>query len=451
MKRKSLALLCTLMAIVMAFPAFGLAADAGVVEITVWSAERHSQELLNQWVAEFNENNPDIHVTYELYAENYRQTLEIAANTSSLPDIVATNIEVLGERDLLMDLTPYLPENYREIYGDNFVEGGNMIDGTVVSLPNTGATQRLVYNKDIFERCGIENPPATLAEFVECAQIITETLSGEGIYGFALPMKSPSSGMARGIMQIPQLEGYPFQQGLDLTTGTYDFTPLKPVIEALTTIWDSGWAFPGCESLDMDPLRVQFADGKIGMYMTYSHSEWGVYTSQFPTEIEWGYAMLPTGDGAYPGSQSMTDDSSNWFSICSTTEHPEEAWRVYSWLYDIDNLIEYYEAGLGVSSVPAVIEQAKTPESIEYLPFMAIQPTDKVWPVSVSLSVEGDPWHDALAAIILGAQSIDKLDATIEDLNARYNAAYDKSIEDGVNERLVYPNFDAADPAGTMN
>lgn len=37
---------------------------------------------------------------------------------------------------------------------------------------------------------------------------------------------------------------------------------------------------PGVESLDIDPLRAQFAEGKIGMYMSYS-SEPGVYKNQF--------------------------------------------------------------------------------------------------------------------------------------------------------------------------
>ena len=33
------------------------------------------------------------------------------------------------------------------------------------------------------------------------------------------------------------------------------------------------------------------------------------------------------------------------------------------------------------------------------------------------------------------------IDSAIEDLNTRYNAAYDKLVDGGA-ERIVYPNFD---------
>ncbi len=40
-----------------------------------------------------------------------------------------------------------------------------------------------------------------------------------------------------------------------------------------------------------------------------------------------------------------------------------------------------------------------------------------------------------------GDFGITDVDAAIEDLNTRYNAAYDKLVESG-QERIVYPNFD---------
>jgi multiple sugar transport system substrate-binding protein len=331
-----------------------------------------------------------------------------------------------------------------------FIEGTNMVNGKIVSLPNTGVTRRLVYNKDIFERVGIAEPPKTLDELVADAKLITEQLKGEGIYGFGLPMKSPSSGLARGLTLIPSLAGDPFLEGVDLNTGKYDFTYMKPVVEALTEIWASGSAFPGCESLDMDPMRTQFADGKIGMYMTYNHSEWGVYTSQFPTEQEWAYAMLPTYDGTIKGSQWI--DAGYWYGITAQSQHPDEAWRVMQEFYKAENLAEYYEQGLGLVIVPDALALTETPESIAYTPFMATQETDKIWPPQpISVTPEGDDWFTAFAAIILGGRPASDLDGVISDLNERYNAAYDKSLADGVNaSRLEFPGFDASNPAASM-
>ena len=57
---------------------------------------------------------------------------------------------------------------------------------------------------------------------------------------------------------------------------------------------------PGVESLDIDPLRAQFAAGKIGMYFNHS-GEPAVYQSQFPTKVNWSAALPPRSMAANKG------------------------------------------------------------------------------------------------------------------------------------------------------
>jgi multiple sugar transport system substrate-binding protein len=253
---------------------------------------------MTELVNKFNAENDDIEIVYEVYSDNYPQTIEISATTNSLPDIMALNMAVINTllpRDMFTYIDNLIPADFRARFDDGmFVEGINMKDGKIFTLPNTGVALRLVYNKDIFARAGLPGPPQTVQQMADYSQQITSQLSGEGIYGFALPMRGPTSALSRGIRSIPQLSGYPVWEGYDFAQGKFDWSSYKPAIEALRTIFTSGAAFPGCESLDIDPLRTQFADGKIGMYMTYSHSEWGVFKDQFPMEQEWGYAPLPT-------------------------------------------------------------------------------------------------------------------------------------------------------------
>jgi multiple sugar transport system substrate-binding protein len=401
-------------------------------------------------VEKFNAENPDIRVIYEMYTENYPQTLEISYTTGNMPDIVGVVPNVLYPREALLPLDQFLTDTDKARFEGMFIEGINKVKGNIVSLPNTGITRRLVYNKDIFARVGIAEPPKTLDELVANAKLITEKLKGEGIYGFGLPMKSPASGLARGLTIIPPLSGQPFHEGVDMKTGKYDWSYMKPVVAALTEIWASGSAFPGCESLDMDPMRTQFANGKIGMYMTYNHSEWGVYTKQFPTEQDWAYAMMPTLDGTVKGTQWM--DAGYWYGITKQSEHPEEAWRVLQEFYKAENLADYYEAGLGLVVVPDALALAETPESIKYTPFMGTQETDKIWPpIPIGVVPEGDDWFTSFASIILGGRPVTDLDSVIADLNARYNAAYDKTLADGINAaRLEFPDFDVKNPAASL-
>lgn len=444
--------LSLMLALVMLVASMGIAALAeDVTEITVWTKDRHDQEFMSALVEKFNAENPDIKVIYEMYTDNYQQVIEIASSTGELPAIFCVNgtamTDSIRQRDQMLYIDEYLTDEMKEIFtSDFFVEGLNMHDGKIFTLPSTGTTLRLVYNQDIFDRVGIEGPPTTLEEMVDYAITISEELSGEGIYGFALPLANPRTGLQRGITNMVLMDGNPVFEGFDFAQGTYDFTSYTPYIEALAEIWAAEAAFPGCESLNIDPLRTQFADGKIAMYMTYNHSEYGVYTSQFPTDINWQYALLPTVSGEVTGSQKLS--AGTWYAMSTNCPDPEKGWRVLEAFYNLDNLIEYYELGLGVSVLPAVIEQAKTPEAIEKVPFMGIQPTDKMWPLEpINIVPEGDDWGMGFAQVIFG--ETDDLAGIIEDLNTRYQAAYEKSVADGLNSEVHYPSISAADPVNT--
>lgn len=448
------ALTCLLVAMIMALGCgVGALASEGVTEITIWTKDRHDQDFMNAFVEKFNAENPDIHVNYEMYTDNYQQTIEIASSTGELPDLVRMNgtaiTDTVRQRGQMLYLDEFLTDEMLAVFDSSlFVEGLNMHDGKIFTLPTTGTTLRLVYNKDIFERVGLDGPPTTVDEMVEYAIKITEELGSEGIYGFALPLSNPRTGLQRGITNMPLLDGNAVYEGFDFAQGKYDFSVYKPYILALTEIWNADAAFPGCESLSIDPLRTQFADGKIAMYMTYNHSEYGVYTEQFPTEQNWDYAQLPTLSGEITGSQRLAADT--WFFMTTSCTEPEKGWRVLEALYQLDNLIEYYELGLGVSILPSVIEAAEVPVAIQKVPYMGIQATDKIWPLEpINIVPEGDDWGQCFATVIFGLTN--DIDGVIEDLNTRYNAAYDKSVADGLNNAIHYPNIQASDPANTAN
>ena len=155
---------------------------------------------------------------------------------------------------------------------------------------------------------------------------------------------------------------------------------------------------------------------------------------------------MPTAGDAITGSQKLT--AGTWYAMTTNCTDPEKGMRVLETFYDIDNLVAYYEQGLGVSVLPVVIEKAEVPEAIQAVPYMGIQETDKVWPLEPSGIVpEGDDWGMGFAQVIFGIT--DDIDGIIEDLNARYNAAYEKSIADGLNVAIQYTGLDAADPANT--
>lgn len=417
------------------------------IKIKVWTMNRHDADYMLSMVNKFNQtNNDNIEIDYQIYSDNYLQTLDLAFATREAPDVFYDATGVYEKRLPAGDLAPlnkYLTDSYKKRFGDGgFIEGINIYQGKIYSMPAIGTTPRLIYNQGIFERVGIKAPPQTLAEMVRDAKLISDKLSKDGIYGYAQNFKNPTQALSRSVDYILMRSGG-VREGYDFTTGKFDFTGYKPILQAYKEIFTSKTAFPGCESLDIDPLRTQFAAGKIGMYISYTHAEPGVYQNQFPTKENWNMAPLPTIDGAVKGSNRILL-AGRWFLISSKTKYPNEAWKVMQFLYGDELLAGYHERGLGIVMIPSVLEKAKDPETIQKWPAIKFDSHDKIWPnIPVGVRPEGKDMYQVFTEIIFGAGDLDK---GISNLNNRYNTAFDKAISDGKTSRIIYPQFDPAEP-----
>ena len=123
---------------------------------------------------------------------------------------------------------------------------------------------------------------------------------------------------------IGSLSGTSVVDGYNYKTGQFDLSVYKPIVEALRQMKQDGSMLPGVESLDIDPLRAQFAAGKIGMYFNHS-GEPAVYQSQFPTKINWNAALPPTIDGSQKGTVSVI--AGNYIGISKSTANKDKAWK----------------------------------------------------------------------------------------------------------------------------
>ncbi len=431
--------------------AAGMAASAAAeTTIKVWSMNRHDAIYVKEKIAQFNAaNKHGIKVEYTIYTDNYDQAVDLAFAAKDGPDVLSSQGSVLQRyvsRGGFEPFNAYITPEIRARFDDYFVEGINTFDGKIYSMPTFGTAGRLIYNKGIFDRVGIKAPPKTLDELAAYSKLITDKLKGEGIYGFAMNLKSPRSAIDRSYEFMVQRSGGP-RWGYDYRRGQYDFAFHKPFVEAFRKIFSGGSAFPGCVSLDIDPLRTQFAAGKIGMYISWSHAEPGVYASQFPTKEKWGVAALPTLDGS---AKSQAVNGSGGFMISAQSKAKKEAWIVVSQLFaSADYVVGYHEAGLGTTIVPEYIAVAKPSDAIKAHPALALDAKDKIWPATPldiaasAMVVEGkDYWNTVVELFFSGAD----VGNTLADLSKRYNAAYAKAVAAGKLKEIRYPRFDPADP-----
>ncbi|KWX76398.1 ABC transporter substrate-binding protein [Paenibacillus riograndensis] len=423
----------------------GNTAKSGPVQLKYWTDDRHDQEYIKELINKFNETNSDnIQVELTVMSENYTQSVDIAFSSNQAPDVLrlkSANTSEFVKKGYLAPVDSYLTDDMKSKFSSLMLDNVNRFDGKLYSLPNTGLTMRLVYNKDIFAKAGIQNPPVSLQEMVDDAKKITEAGKSEGIYGFALNFKNPKQAFDRSIREILSLSGY---QGLgfDLKTGQFDFAPYSQVIEYFKQMYKDGSVLPGAETLDIDPLRAQFAAGKIGMYLSFS-TEPGVYKDQFPTEINWAGALAPTLDGQIKGTSEIVS-AGTWLGISAKSANQEAAWKFMQYMYGDEVLKTYHEKGFGIAVVPSIVEQAKNPD-IKGMEGFLVGEHDSLWPATPSVTPEGSNYADAFFKYILTGGDAK---AITEDLNTRYNAALSKAVEKGEVKVTPDPAFDPTKPQG---
>ena len=401
----------------------GGSASGEKIKLQYWANSRHDSQYIEDKIAKFNETNgKNIEVEITIMAENYSQSLDLAFASNQAPDVFEKPDRTMYEKGYIEPLNDYLDDEMYKKFESAFVNGSSVFNGDIISLGNYGTTIRLVYNAELFEAVGLE-PPKSLDEMVEAAKKITEYGKDKGIYGWAMNYKNAGSSLGRSLSAIAQLEGVP--GGYDFTKARYDFTPWKPIVEAFRQMYVDGSTIPGAESLDIDPLRAQFAEGNIGMYISYSY-EPGVYQNQFPAKIRWAAAQVPTIDGSEPKGVIGTGGTT-WLAISSESKHKDAAWEFMKFMYSDEVLVGYHEEGLGLSVLPHILAQAEDPD-IPGMEYFIPTKYDGNWPVQPAISIEGKSVWDELMAYILVGGDLDKI---LADVTKRYNDALDRLIADG--------------------
>lgn len=418
-------------------------------KIAYWTMDRHDMDYMQQQVDTFNATNQDnIEVEMKVMADNYNQALEVAFASNQAPDIFKSgDFQNYLSKGYYAQLDTLLSKEFLAKFDGLLVEDIYSKEGHFYTLPNTGQYWRLLYNVDLLEKAGFTEPPKTLDEMVEYAKKITEQGKSEGVYGFASNFKN-GSGFTRPAFASGTLGSETSHEGYNFQTGDFDFGLYRDIAEALRQIKTDGSMIPGAESLDIDPLRAQFAQGKIGMYVNHS-SEPAVYNSQFPTNIRWASALVPTKDGQKNGVTWV--NAGGYLAISSKSDKQEAAVKFLEYLYDTELRSDYQEKGLGLSVLPYVNEAAGKPElpGIEgFLPtkYDGIYPAT---PLSITeTKLEGKKFTDVFIEYILTGNQ--ELDAAIADLNARYGKALASARTEGLTNIEANPSFSAKSLQGSL-
>ena len=439
MKRRGMSLaLCAAMAMGTIGVVPAMADD--VTTITYWVNDRHDSEYMTEMVEKYNKENTDnIYIDMQIITDDYENMISLAYTGGTAPDIIGQSVTLKNfvDNDMLVPLNDYIDadEEYQKVNEpyEHAYEGLNYMDGNlywVYSGMRSGV--RIEYNKDLLEKSGYTEIPKTLDEYIDMAKKITEDGNGE-YYGIGFTSSSP---FERQLEMMAQVSGIYYY---DYVNGKFDFSGYKEILEKGKRFIDEEIAYP--DQQGVDNMRALFAEGEFALWGNASQ-EAGVFTSQLPIEdFEWGVAEVPSLDGEIKGALQTTP--SKGYAIMSSSEHPDEAWKVIQYFQSEEFLKGYLENGYCLP-ITSYMDEKIDKSKIGSLADFSLLDYESVYPAVPTINLTGDDYRTVMWNAIMGYVDVDD---AIEDLNTRYNEAYDADIESGSVKRLVIEDYDPLHPS----
>lgn len=432
-----LAMVMALTCVFGAVPA--LAEDKTVV--TYWTNDRHDMDYMTKMIEKFNaENTDNIEIQMTVITDEYENQILLAYQGGTAPDLIGQSVTLKNFVDygMLESLSAYIAadEEYQKVNEPytHAYEGLNAMGDDIYWLASgMRSGVRIEYNKALLEKSGYTEIPATMDEYIAMAKAVTEAGNGD-YYGIGFTSSSP---FERQLEMMAQVSGIYYY---DYVNGKFDFSGYKPILEKGREL--VAVAYP--DQQGVDNMRALFQTGNFALWGNASQ-EAGVFTEQLPiTEFEWGVAPVPSLTGEIKGALQTT--LSKGYAMMSSSEHKDAAWKVISYFQSEAFLKGYLENGYCLpitTHMDGVIDKTK----IGRLADFSLLPYEAVYPQVPTINLIGDDYRTVLWNAVMGYVEID---AAIEDLNTRYNQAYEDDIASGSVQRLVIADFDPMNPsAGT--
>lgn len=296
------------------------------IELTFWFGRDDfiPDDAFEQFEAEY----PHISVTTDVIPlENATEEFIRASQGGNQPDVVqvpSERTEILAQQQLLLDMTEYLegwkneePESYNSMIPLAWDMASS--DGTPYGVTVHAGPFWYVYNKNLFEEAGINDPPKTWDEVLEYGEL----LSNEETKGFSVigsrahdPVWFLSTFMAMGGQfeeGVPQIDSDAGEYILNF----YQQLSSKNIVDSNTIAWDS------------DNMRAAFITEMAGQSL--------IGDNIFPTIQEsmnygedWGATAPPVRPG---GENEASYMALGWpYLVSKETEHIDEVLKALQYL-----------------------------------------------------------------------------------------------------------------------
>jgi len=317
-------------------------AEQTVVRLSGWVSSPAETALLESLLYKFSVENPNILVKYEPITGDYKQALLTAIASGTEPDIyymdifwwqeLATN-EVVLPLDDLMAASDVKREEFIPALLDAFT-----YDGKTYGIPKDFNTLGMFYNKEMFDKAGIEYPTDdwTWDDLKEASAKLTDLSDAtKPVYGFCTP---PDPG---------RFPVFVFQNGGMVMNEDYSDAALdgQAAIEAAEFYTSFRTEQIGAMPSDLGEGWQGTLFGKGQCAMVYEGGWLIPYLrDQFPG-TQYGVVLPPAG----PAGEGNLIFTVAW-GISANTKNAEAAWKVVNFLTNEASQKAVLESGFALPS-----------------------------------------------------------------------------------------------------
>ncbi|MFF7458533.1 extracellular solute-binding protein [Kitasatospora sp. NPDC008115] len=296
------------------------------------SAETSSKLYWDDLARRFEAANPGIRVNVEVSSwTDIGKRVDELVRTGKSPDLVQTGgfaDQVAADR--LYPAADVLSLETQANLKESFSHAGQVL-GTPYGIPFVSSSRVLFYNKAVFQKAGIAQPPATWNELKAAAEKIKAKVPGVVPYGLPLgPEEAPAESMLWTLSGGGSLSDDVGNYTIDSTQNQATFNWLR------TNLVTTGLTYPEPGKMNRTPVFSDFAAGKVAMLNGHPT----LLRMAAKGGIDFGTAPIPKKDGlAKTGSLGVAD----WMMAFKANGHKNEIRSFLSFVYTKENQLKFDE------------------------------------------------------------------------------------------------------------
>jgi multiple sugar transport system substrate-binding protein len=389
--------------------AYASAAQAGTVRVTIAQYSKGTGPYFEEAAKAFEAANPGTTIQIEVVPwDNLQQklTTDISAGTNADLSIIGTRwLLDYVSNGIVAPLDDYMTPEIKGRFIDIFLSP-SVLNGKTYGLPIAASARAMYYNKDVFAKAGVTEPPKTWDDFKADAAKIKASSPDVAPFGLQ------GNQIETDIYYYYGLWG----MGGDIVKDGKSGLDSQAAIDAAKlykSFIDGGLTEPGVTSYSREDVMNLFKQGKVATVITAPFLS-GQIKKEAP-DLKYGVAPIPIGPNGKPFTYGVTDS----IVLFQNSKVKDEAFKFLDFLFTTDQRTKFDK---NEGFLPVNVKEAQDPffaDDPDLKVFASLLPGAHFAPVIPGWEEIAQATSNAVQKIYLG--KADDIEATLKATAAQVN------------------------------